>query len=266
MSGSTGSGDLGVRSLRRRDVDSARRRGSGSSHTVAGRPGGARLADIERVGDWIRILRVGRPEGFSFTAGQYLKVGADGSRTKKFSIASAPGDELLEFCIGLNPGGTVTPRLFSLEPGWSLELAPEASGSLALDESAEVHLMVATTTGIAPIRSMVRHAMEHGSRARFTILHGASLPADLPYRHEFDQLASAGTAVSYVPTVSRPEDVASAGWRGSTGRVEALALREMEGLDPSRSCVYACGNDGMVANVRRAAEDRGLDVRTESFG
>lgn len=257
-------GDLGIRGLRRRDVSS--RRGAGFPHATSATVPGGTVIDSEPVGDWIRILRVGRPPGFEFEAGQYARISCGGSRSRKFSIASAPNDSQLEFCIGLNPEGEVTPCLFSLGPGSQVGVAADASGSFRLEERATHHVMVATATGVAPIRSMLRSALHARSSSRFTILHGASRLADLPYRAELEELAATHPTVSYVPTVSRPQEASNRGWAGATGRVEALLEAHLGELTGARTCVYACGNPGMIANVRSLAEARNLRVRTESFG
>ena len=44
--------------------------------------------------------------------------------------------------------------------------------------------MVATVTGIAPLRSMLRDAMRRGIDAEFVVLHGASYADELPYHEE----------------------------------------------------------------------------------
>lgn len=257
-------GDLGIRGLhgpRAGDRTALGRRARPVGH--AGLSG--QLLGVEAVGEWIRILRVGRPRQLDFEAGQYIRLGYRGTRMRKFSIASAPGDGELEFCVGLNPSGTVTPALFTLRPGAGLELGDSARGSFTLDPSATHHLMVATTTGIGPIRSMLRAAHQSGTRATFTVLHGASRASDLPYRGDLEQFASVHPGVTYVPTVSRPDDPANSGWAGEVGRVDSLAERMLDQVAGSGVCAYACGNGQMVEKVRRRAEAAGLPVRTESF-
>jgi ferredoxin-NADP reductase len=232
--------------------------------TVSGGPPGQVLA-IEQVGPAVRILRVGRPPGLQFKAGQYLRAGIAGRRAKKFSLASAPHEPVVELCIELIPGGELTPLLFTIQVGAQLELSDTAKGSFLLDEQATRHVFVATVTGIAPLRSMLRDALHRGVGQEFVILHGASNAEDLPYRAELEALAAADPRVRYVPTVSQPQAAINQGWSGHTGRVDPLAVEVAATIPTAGTRVYACGNPGMVANVVRDLEAAGFTVSSEEF-
>ncbi len=223
------------------------------------------MVHVERVGASVRILRIGRPAGFGFEAGQYLKLGVAGSPRRSLSLASAPDDPDLELCVELVPGGRVTPTLFGLGVGDRVELSDAATGSLRLARSARTHLLVGTVTGIAPLRSLLRAALANGSTDEFVVLHGASSADELPYAAELAELARSDGRVQYLPTVSRPGEVRNRRWQGETGRVEALAERIARGLDPRTTGVCATGNSSMVANVRTLLGGRGFRVATESF-
>jgi ferredoxin--NADP+ reductase len=227
--------------------------------------GGNQLLAVEVVSSAIRILQVGRPAGLRFRAGQHLKVGAAGASSGTFSIASAPHDAHLEFCVELIPGGSATPALFALDPGAPLDLADQPKGSFTLDTSVPNHLMIATVTGIAPLRSMLRDALHRGSRDRFIVLHGASHADELPYRAELDALAAGDARVEYRPTLSQPADARSTGWTGATGRVDDLALSLAPGFDRRNTHAYACGNPAMVERMRTELGRLGFGVSTEKF-
>jgi ferredoxin-NADP reductase len=229
----------------------------------SGPPG--QVLSMEQVATGIRILRVGRPSSFDYRAGQYMKVGVAGRRSGSFSLASSPRDAHLEFCVELIPGGRLTPAMFTLAVGDRVVLGERAKGSLRLDTSARTHLMVATVTGVAPLRSLLRQALHDGVAGEFVVLHGASHADELPYAEELGRLAAADARVSYVATVSRPGASRNAGWSGSTGRVDELASATAAGLDPATTHVYATGNAGMISNVRSTLGARGFRVSTEAF-
>lgn len=223
------------------------------------------ITSIVRVGPDVRIFRFTRPPGLSFTAGQYLKVGVEGHKRRSFSLASAPHDDHLELCIELVPNGRLTPVLFGLREGDTLDVADRAKGSFTLDGGVRTHLMVATVTGIAPLRSMLRDALHRGRGGEFVVLHGASHVDELPYRDELEALARTNGSVRYVATVSRPGSPRNAGWSGCTGRVDPLAFEVASDLEPSTTRVYACGNGAMVANVAGHLGGAGFAVATETF-
>ena len=65
--------------------------------------------------------------------------------------------------------------------------------------------------------------------------------------------------MTYVPTISRPDDPRNEGWTGYTGRAEAVVrdVCQNEGLEPDDTVVYLCGNPEMIINVEsRAAGPR----------
>jgi NAD(P)H-flavin reductase len=223
------------------------------------------ILEIVDVGPSVRIFKVGRPAGLTFTGGQYLKAGIDAVRTASFSLASAPYETHLELCIELIPGGRLTPQMFALRPGGTLALGGQVKGSFVLDTTGHTHLMIATVTGIAPLRSMLRQALHDGTNDRFVVLHGASYVDELPYHDELVALAATDPRVEYVPTVSRPGEARNAGWSGQTGRVDPLASNVAVTLDRGDLRAYACGNPGMVSTVTSDLRALGIRVSSETF-
>jgi NAD(P)H-flavin reductase len=230
--------------------------------SVEGAPG--TVLAVEPLGPTVRILRIGKPAGFTYRAGQHVKLGAPGGKSASFSIASAPHDAHLEFCVELVPDGRVTPALFRLAPGDAVELGDRPKGSFTLDESVPRHVMVATVTGIAPLRSMLRDALHRGVDADFVVLHGASFGHELPYFDELLALAASNARVEYRPTVSR-DTAENSGWPHERGRVDDLARRVAPDHATAGTRVYACGNPGMVEQVSGDLGAGGFAVSTEKF-
>src|SRR5689334_6912403 len=98
-----GGGDAGLVEVLR--TVQARRAERGSGGLVAGAPttapptaaapaggagGAGRILAIDTYGPTVRVFHIGRPAGFTFVAGQHLKLGAAGGKRATFSIASAP--------------------------------------------------------------------------------------------------------------------------------------------------------------------------------
>jgi ferredoxin-NADP reductase len=247
---------------------------------LGGAPGA--VLDVRAVGPSVRIFRVRRPRGFAFVAGQSLRLGlAHASARRRYSIASAPQDEHLEFCIESAPGGQLTSLLFELSAGAQLALGAKAEGSFALRSDRQTHVMVATVTGIAPLRSMLRSALlptgllptgplrepvTKSGAPQFWVLHGASYADELPYADELAALARSDPRVHYVPTVSRPYSQRNRGWTGRQGRVDGLVLPTLRALGSRHGiAVYACGHSEMVQAVRQRLEPLGYLVVGESF-
>ncbi|MBS3805349.1 MAG: hypothetical protein KGY54_12430 [Oleiphilaceae bacterium] len=213
------------------------------------------------------IFKVPRPLDFSFSAGQSVKVGL-GDITRSYSIASAPHEPVLEFFVELVPGGRMSERLRRLSIGDRISLG-SAKGDFLLEPSYRNHLMVATVTGINPFISMLRDCVHRNLKGyRFHILHGASYQAEFGYREELDALASDHPELlTYVPSVSRPDEAANAGWTGSVGRVDTIIANYLDrtGLDAGSTMLYICGHSGMIDLVERNYRPLGFRIKTEDY-
>ena len=223
------------------------------------------MLSVEQVSPSLRLFRVGRPTAFTFTAGQYLKLGLPGNRNGSFSLASAPHEPFLELCIELIPDGRLTPALFGLRVGDRVVLSDRAKGAFTLDTTARVHLMVATGSGIGPLRSMLRDALHRGLPGEFVVVHGSGQLQGLPYRAELEALARGRTDVRYLPTVSSPDGAGGPPAGVGHGRVDPVVERLAVGLDPAATCAYLCGHPGMIASVAGTLRAAGVRVRAEAF-
>jgi CDP-4-dehydro-6-deoxyglucose reductase, E3 len=113
-------------------------------------------------------------------------------------------------------------------------------------------LFVATGTGIAPIRSMLAANADRPQPSRTLLFWGLRSQRDLYYMDELERMSRDLPESSHVITLSRPEP----GWNGSLGRVTTLIEREVQ--DVKRLAVYLCGNSGMITDVTRIIQTKGL--------
>jgi NAD(P)H-flavin reductase len=234
--------------------------------------GGKRLPAevIERreISETLLVLTVRPAQVLPFQPGQYVKLWVDGVK-RRYSMVSAPHEDVLEFCIERVPGGEMTSRLWALRRGDVVAVRTKTKGKLRLDLRFPSHLMVATVTGIGPFVSMVRAYLHDGHRGHtFYVLHGASYHDEFVYQAELERLAALHpNLVTYVPVVSRPDEARNATWTGETGRVSGLVAKYIEqfALDPHSTRLYACGHPGMVKKVKERFERSGFRVQTERY-
>jgi ferredoxin-NADP reductase len=131
-------------------------------------------------------------------------------------------------------------------------------------------LFVATGTGLAPFLAMLRTLARRPNPPRTVLLHGAARTEDLVCGDEIAALAAGGLPMTYVPTISRPDDPANRGWSGLTGRAEMVlpsVLRSAD-LPPGGLAAYLCGNPGMVAAAEIALLAGGVapgDIHAERY-
>ena len=91
-------------------------------------------------------------------------------------------------------------------------------------------------------------------------LNGVSYASELGYRERVEGWERSGEyPVTFVPTVSRPDDPRNAGWMGRTGRVESIVAPVLDelGLTPANSIAYICGNPDMILSAEETLLGRG---------
>lgn len=205
------------------------------------------------------------PPEMRFIAGQFVSFEIDrpGSQipaTRPYSIASSPADPTrVQLLFNRVSGGPGSGYLFSLQPG-DVTVFKGPVGSFTLRDSARDILFVATGTGIAPIRSMLRALADAGSKRRITLLWGLRGERDLYYQDELVELRDRLPHLSFTTTLSRP----GANWRGAEGRVVPLVVNEIDTV--TNLDVYLCGNGSMIREVRDVIRRKGLcPIYTEQY-
>lgn len=238
----------------------------------AARPRLPRAEIVERVDitEDLMVLKLRTDAPYAYKAGQYCTLGRRGIE-RAYSLASAPEEELLEVFVELVPlpDGVLTPIMFDMKVGDTMSIRPRAKGIFTFDQRVHKHVMVATVTGVSPYVGIVRSYLTRGDEGHhFYILQGASYQNEFTYRDELEAIAREHPdVVTYVPTVSRPNDERNVGWDGPTGRVNAIVEEWMErwGLGQEDVLVYACGHPGMIEDLKERLEPKGYRVKEERF-
>ena len=219
----------------------------------------------------LMLMWIERPEGLTFKAGQYCTIGLDGIE-RAYSIVSAPYENYLELFVELVPledGGILTPKLWKLKVGDSMTIRPRAKGIFTFDPSYPNQLLMATVTGVVPYISFLRqyvHDKQEGHK--FYVLMGASYHNEFAYDEELRRFeAEHPDLVTFVPTVSRPNDERNCDWNGECGRVNTLVDKYVQkfGLAPEDTLVYACGHPGMIEHVKDLMKPKNFKVIEERF-
>ncbi|MFI5225706.1 MAG: FAD-binding oxidoreductase [Candidatus Limnocylindrales bacterium] len=201
-----------------------------------------------------------------FDAGQYMTIGVmvDGKLVQRpYSVASPPAvtsTEGYEFYVRLVQGGTFTPLLWELPVGHGMRMIGPKGRFTLLPDDGRTHIFISSGTGNAPFVAMMRQLLIDGVPRRVVFLNGVSYAEELGYREVVEGWERSGEyPVTYIPTVSRPNDPANAGWTGRTGRVESIlgpVLDEL-GLSPGDSIAYLCGNPDMILAAEATLLERG---------
>jgi len=226
----------------------------------------ARLVQARALTPGVRELTFERVDGqpVVLEPGQWVSVvlpvavDAATSINRSYSVASPPdGSPRFQIALTRVPGGPGSTWLASLEPGAALTFVGPQGFFTRPASSESPSLMIATGTGVTPMRSMMLAAIAAGSQVPMWLLFGVRHEEDLVYRDEFEAMARSHDFVRFEPTLSRPPE----GWTGRRGYVQTH-VRELWADLEARGGVphaYVCGLERMVGSVRELLrKDMGL--------
>jgi ferredoxin-NADP reductase len=195
---------------------------------------------------------------FPFTAGQFVTLSdeIEGKQiSRAYSICSAPDGNTFELCLNLVEGGLLSPRLFELKRGDSIQ-CKGPNGFFVMRNPPSDSVMIAAGTGIAPFRGILRHALHRYPELHFTLLFGTRRQDTILYRDEWEQMESLHKNFRFWPSLSR----SGADWQGRCGHVQQHLDEALAGRTDVD--VYICGLKAMVDDVRQRLKAKGFDRKS----
>jgi ferredoxin/flavodoxin---NADP+ reductase len=233
----------------------------------------ARVTHRDSIAPDLWKIRIDPGGDFQFVAGQFATLGVrtpEKRVERAYSIVSSPYEEELELFLELVPHGQLTPMLHKVPLGGEITLRKIAKGRFTLDLTSghRNHLLLCTVTGIAPFVSYARTLHADWKENRFPgdihlyLINGASRSWEFGYREELERTAAEVPWLTYVPTVSRPEE--DAAWKGETGRVEDIIRKYADawGLSGADTTGYLCGHPQMIEHGMGILARRGFSKQS----
>ena len=199
-----------------------------------------------------------RGESFAYRAGQAAYLHPEGvAKRRPYSIASAPEQTsvtgLLEFLVQIDADGTSGVPKDAIQPGVFVTVEGPIGKFQFPEHPRERHfLFIAGGTGIAPLHSMLWHALLAERDGHITLIHSVRSPEELAYANEFEGLASA-KRIDFHHTVTR---AASEGWAGRQGRIDAKYLKPL--VAPGDTLCFLCGPPALVGEIPQLLYDLGV--------
>jgi NAD(P)H-flavin reductase len=210
---------------------------------------------------------------FEFEAGQFISTVAKDQtgkmQTRAYSIASGPnGADRFDLCLNRVEGGFFSNFLCDLAEGESVGFhGPH--GHFVLRDPFRDCLMIATGTGIAPMRGFIEWLFDekhprHGGKLIYLVF-GTRLESEIYYRDYFESVAQKNDNLRYIITLSR----APVEWTGKRGYVQDRVkeiLQAHPGGGREEMDAYICGLNLMVsANRKLLQEEFGWDRKQIRF-
>ena len=217
----------------------------------------ATVEELYAMGPDVTHLRLRLPEdaGLVYHPGQYMNVQLGDGRHRSFSMASKPDGNSVDFHVRRIPGGKFTDQhLQDLRGGSPLEVELPLGNFRFHAEDYRPLVMVATGTGLAPLKSMLEALMGDDECPPVSLYWGMRTEADLYLHKEIQAWAEHLYEFQYVPVLSR----ADSNWTGRRGYVQDAVLADL--ADLSEHAIYLCGSPTMIADAKVAFIERGASM------
>ena len=200
-------------------------------------------------------FKLSDPPRMDFKPGQFviLNVPHEGKTVKRaYSVASAAHEpQAVELCVQHLEGGIASTYFWALKEGQTVWLSGP-HGNFLLKEPIDYEpIFMATGTGVAPLRSMIKYLVHANTLRNIWLFFGTRYEHSLLYESEFRSLAAMRRNFHYIPTVSRPKD-----WKGESGHIQQTFQKHISGFADKE--IYLCGWLEVVKSVCKDLEAVGV--------
>lgn len=196
--------------------------------------------------DYVYKVLLKPDEVVDFLPGQYLNFVMSDEDKRPFSIASKPGDELIELQIGAfgedSYAMQVIDRLQSTE---KVEIEMPFGQAHLRIESERPILLLAGGTGFSYIKSMFEYLAAQNVQRPVIVYWGLREPSACYELEKSFNTVSTLAHASFIPVVEKPTE----DWQGKVGLVHQVAMKDIVSLEPYD--IYLAGRFDMVGLVRQ---------------
>jgi ferredoxin-NADP reductase len=222
------------------------------------------LIDRRTVAESTIAIRLERPEGFEFSAGQYIDVFIrelpfrdELGPVRSLTIASAPSADHIELVMRVRDTA-FKQAMMELEPGSEIVFEGPFD-DLAFDpEPGRELVFLAAGVGITPFLSVLREARQKGEELPATLFYSNACPEYAVALDELERYQEEIPGFRLVATMTRPEESAHE-WKGETGRI---SLDFLERHLPSivGPAYYLAGTTPFVSELMNALIESGVEI------
>jgi ferredoxin-NADP reductase len=221
------------------------------------------------------LFRFEKPAGFSYRAGQHVRMSLLDPRRPElamayrfWSFASAPSEPELTFAIRMRMSPFKT-ELAELPIGGRVQidmLRTTPHGAFALDDAATPVVFLTGGIGVVPAWSMIKQALHDGTSRRLTLFYANRTDKDAPFLAELSALADRHANFDFVPTLTQADEAEPRFAERGRISVEMMARHVPDLKTP---LFYISGLRGMVETLNVMLVAAGVSktaIRSEAFG
>ena len=219
---------------------------------------------VRETGDAITIFfKNPDKELYSYIPGQYLTLRTEingKAVNRAFSLCSSPvTDELLAVTVKKTTGGLVSTYFIdNLKAGDYLEVLPPLGNFVAKlkDYQKKHYYLIGAGSGITPLMSILKTALEVEKESRVTLLFGNRNTDSIIFKAQLDQLqAQYPDRLKIIHVLTQPESE----WSGPIGRLTRGKVKELlqSGIEsePLAKEYYVCGPSAMMDEALHALKE-----------
>jgi len=216
------------------------------------------------------VFRAKDGHAFAFEPGQFITVSADIDGvpvSRCYTISSPPTRPYtLSITVKRTPGGIMSSWLHgTMRPGVELNAYGPSGIFTPAAAPAVKMLYLSAGSGVTPLMSMTRAAIDLGLNRDIVFVHSARTPDDIIFRDELNRLREDADNLQVIHVCEAPGS--EAGWCGPIGRLSVELLRRYVPDYRDRE-VFTCGPSGYMNAVRDILVQGGHDpvrYHRESF-
>ncbi|WP_407313826.1 FAD-binding oxidoreductase [Pseudomonas sp. nanlin1] len=220
-----------------------------------------RAASVTRASTRVAVLHLepAGPTALRYRAGQYLTVELNDGTLRAYSPATGMQvDGRLELHVQLYTGGRFSQRVEQGAHALGLLTVRGPFGQCvwpnSFDQAGQA-ILLATGTGIAPIRALLTDALTAGKGKDIRLYWGVASRDELYLRDEFAELEQRYSQFHFVPVLSR---------ESSGGKVYVQHIASAQHTSLAHAWVFACGKPEMVSAAAKLLGE-GNDLPASRF-
>lgn len=208
-------------------------------------------------GIWRLKLQLPAQVEVRFRPGQYLNILFEDGRARSFSMANADARHgQIELHVREVEGGRFTQHcLPNLQLGDALQLELPLGVFYWHERDWRPMLMVATGTGIAPIKAILESLLDKDDCPPVSLYWGMNRPEDLYLAQEIESWSDRLCEFRFVPVLSHADEA----WQGARGYVQQQVC--LDEPDLSEHAIYLCGSPVMIEQASSLFKEHGADER-----
>lgn len=204
-----------------------------------------KVSSIEKLNDFLYRIFLLPQQAVSYKAGQYVSVVMGEKDKRHFSIANAPGTDLVELHIGATPeNGYAMQVIEKMQNDGQVDVEIANGDAYLREESARPIILMAGGTGFSYVKSILEQIVALEITNPVYLYWGVKEYSHFYFEDEASSWAKAHKNIHFHPVIELPE----AEWQGHQGYVHQAVLNDFSDL--SEFDIYVVGRFEMAKIAR----------------